>query len=98
MSNRQQSNKQNNRNSNLTKKNKKAGNLNLTKTNNKITYISSQIYQGYSGDFKKGIEEGSDKLAILLEEQMKEYEKAITSIIEQSILPSSSGTTQYFNN
>ena len=33
MSNRQQSNKQNKRNSNLTKKNKKAGNLKLTKTN-----------------------------------------------------------------
>ena len=98
MSNQQQSNKQNKRNSNLTKKNKKSGNLNLTNTNNKITYISSQIYQGYSGDFKKGIEEGSDKLAILLEEQMKEYEKAITFIIEQSILSSSSGTTQYFNN
>ena len=29
---------------------------------------------------------------------MKEYEKAITFIIEQSILPSSSGSTQYFNN
>ena len=29
---------------------------------------------------------------------MKEYEKAITFIIEQSILSSLSGTTQYFNN
>ena len=51
MSNRQQGHKQNKRNSNLTKKNKKADNLNLTNTNNKIAYISSQIYHGYSGDF-----------------------------------------------
>lgn len=51
--------------------NKKVGNLNLKNPNNKITYISSQIYQGYSGDFRAGVRESSNKLSVTMLEDFK---------------------------
>lgn len=77
-------------------------NLNLTDPDNKIKYISLQIYQGYSSDFRKEVEEGSKKLSKLIEKeirrQMKDNRKAIKAIIKQSIFSSTTGNTQYFKN
>jgi len=76
--------------------------LNLTNPAEKIKYISLQIYQGYSSDFRSGVEKGSDTLSKLVEKeirkQMKDNRKAIKSIIDQSIFSSTTGNTQYFNN
>lgn len=50
---------------------KKVGNLNLNNPDNKVTYVSLQIYQGYSENFRAGVKEISDKLSDLMLEDFK---------------------------
>jgi hypothetical protein len=53
---------------------KKVGNLNLNNPDNKVTYVSLQIYQGYSENFRNGVKEISDKLSVLM---LKDFKKLL---------------------
>lgn len=53
---------------------KRVGNLNLNIPDNKLTYVSLQIYQGYSENFRAGVKEISDKLS---DSMLKDFNKLL---------------------
>ena len=64
---------------------KKVGNLNLNNPDNKVTYVSLQIYQGYSENFRAGVKEVSDKLSDSMLEDFKkllENKEQVINIIK----------------
>lgn len=60
-----------------------------------VSIIGRQIFQGYSGNFKKGVEEITIKLKKELRNLLKEKRPAIQRIIREAIIHPD-GTVQYF--